>query len=49
MKLIATVVVAALACIALGACEDSQNTKKTPISGTATFQKATLQKGERLN
>ena len=38
----------ALACIALGGCEDTQKSKKTPISGTATFQKAIFQKGEKL-
>jgi len=52
MKLIVTVVleiaVVSLACIALGGCEDSQKSKKTPISGTATFPKASFQKGEKL-
>lgn len=52
MKLIVAVAlelaVAALICIALGGCEDSQKSKKTPISGTASFPKASFQKGEKL-
>ncbi|MEY5060909.1 MAG: hypothetical protein RIS45_830 [Planctomycetota bacterium] len=48
MKLIATLVVAAFACIACGGCEDSQKSKKTPISGTATYPKASFPKGEKL-
>ena len=52
MKLIVAVAleiaVVALACIALGGCEDSQKSKKTPISGTASFPKASFQKGEKL-
>jgi uncharacterized lipoprotein YehR (DUF1307 family) len=49
LNLILCLVAAALVCVVLGGCEDSQNTKKTPISGTATFPKATFQKGEKLD
>lgn len=49
LNLILCLVAAALVCIVLAGCEDSQNTKKTPISGTATFPKATFPKGEKLD
>ena len=49
LNLILCLVAAVLVCVVLGGCEDSQNTKKTPISGTATFPKATFQKGEKLD
>jgi predicted component of type VI protein secretion system len=42
------VLAAVIACGLLIGCEDSTKSKKTPISGTATYPKATFPKGEKL-
>ena len=39
---------AVIACGLLFGCEDSTKSKKTPISGTATYPKASFPKGEKL-
>lgn len=47
-----TAVTAACLAALLAACAagcESDNKKKTPIRGTATFEKATFQKGEKLD
>jgi uncharacterized lipoprotein YehR (DUF1307 family) len=45
---IASLATALLTFVILVGCEDSTKSKKTPISGTATYPKATFPKGEKL-